>query len=403
MSIRNMRLLLSPQGKACRLLAACIGLLALVLIPSKVMAEEPGRVYATTTAEQEKAFALKEGWAFKQVDPKVFDPDKLQNFIREMREGTFGEQHSLLILHEGKIVWDELFKGYNQPEPDERKFNWRRGVPGRAKLHDFQSSTKSIASLLAGIAVDKGFITDLDAKLETFLPQYEKAILADPRRSKITLRHLLDMKAGFEWDDSVDGNLVLSEPDWVTYVLNKPMKVEPGKDFDYNSGASILIGKIIAEATGQSLGDFADEHLFHPLGINDLFWFGEDLGLAHTGGGLQLWPRDFGKLAQLVLNEGVWNGRQIVSKDWLSKSTFPQSDKAGDGLGYNHQWWLAKSRPGLTNYDITFTWGYGGQHAFIMRSHDLVVVMTAGNYRVAEQGIKAFMESFLPSLRTESD
>lgn len=347
------------------------------------------------------------------LNPDDFDLKAFDGFINAMRSGVYGAQRSLYVRHRGSLVWAERFSNYDEPVVDKRTFNWRRTIDGAGKLHDIQSATKSIGSLLVGIAVDQGHIESIDDPISDYLPAYAALFGESERKRRITVRHLLEMKGGFSWLESLpegsaqevsDAVAVLRHSEYADYVLRRKMIEEPGEVFRYNSGASILLGKVLQNAVGGNLRQFATDNLFAPLGISNWYWIGEDdnQGLPHFGGGLQMFPGDMAKIGQLVLNAGRWGGQQIVSELWIDEST---SSKIGSDaeFGYGYQWWLLKSDDRKSDYDVVFAWGWGHQHIFIFPEREVVMSTNAGNYATNEpRGVAAFRRGLVPTLNTKS-
>ena len=197
-------------------------------------------------------------------------------------------------------------------------------------LHDVRSVTKSVVSLLIGIALDRGLIAGVDQPALAYLPDY--AALRTDDNQRILLRHLLTMTSGLRWnedlpyDDPKNSLRLMNEAaDPYRYVLEQKLVHEPGKWWEYNSGNTMLLGAVLRHATGKELPDFAREALFEPLGITEVEWI--DVPPAHqpaAWGGLRLRPRDMAKIGQLVLNGGTWKGRRIVSADWIAELTQPR-------------------------------------------------------------------------------
>src|SRR3984885_3709563 len=200
-------------------------------------------------------------------------------------------------------------------------------------LHSMQSVTKTVSSVIMGIAVTRGdFKTGLDTPL---LNYFDEATVknVDERKRRITLRNVLTMSTGLDWHEDVpdddprnDFSLMESTDDWVQYVIDKPMAHEPGTVFNYSSGVAELLAYVFAKETGQDLENYGERYLFVPLGM-DHFWKRTPLGLPDTEGGLFLSASDLAKIGYLYLHNGRWDGRQIVSKDWVQHSLTPSTWK----------------------------------------------------------------------------
>ena len=309
----------------------------------------------------------------------------------EFASGKHGFVDGMLVVRRGRIVYektykhdyDELFVGkgapgiYNYYDPGWHPYYKRTG------LHTMQSVSKSVTSALVGIAIRRGEIPGVDVKLLPYLSAFK--VRPDPRRERMTLRHVLTMTAGIRWDEeSTDytdagNNCAAMEgtEDWVQYVLDQPMAEEPGKVFVYNSGATQLLSQLILEATGKPADDYAREHLFTPLGI-DFFWKRTPKGLADTEGGLYLTPRDLARIGYLYLKDGVWEGKRILPKGWVSASTRSTVATNESSFGYGYQWWVI-SRKGPGSFDAYAAWGYGGQLLIVVPELELIAVFTGWN------------------------
>ena len=199
----------------------------------------------------------------------------------------------------------------------------------------------------------------------------------------MTIRHLLTMTAGFEWNESVsyndprnDCSQMEASFDWIKYVITKPMAFEPGQTFAYNSGASQLLAYIFRKATGKDIEEYAAENLFSPLGIDRFYWKRIPTGLVDTEGGLYLSETDLAKIFYLFLKEGNWNGKQLISKEWVIASITPSVTLRQD-VKYGYKWWLH----GYGN-DSKYAWtgsGFGGQLPIIVPEYNIVAVFTAWN------------------------
>ena len=296
---------------------------------------------------------------------------------------TNGNVHAVLVARDGKLLFERYFSGPD--EVDNRKV---RNVTFAADtLHDMKSVSKSVASLALGIAIDRGLIRSVNEPILSFFP--ELSDMRSPERDRLQLVHALTMSMGQKWveatpetgDENNDEARMNRSPDSCRYVLSLPVTAPPGQEFFYNTGALALVSAIMRKATGRPLDEFAREVLFEPLGITAVEWKRRK-GDTDAGGGLRLRPRDMAKIGQLVLSEGRWNGRPIVSKTWIDASMTPRlrvSDTSSYSYGY--LWWLSHS---LHNGQELAWWaalGRGGQSIRIVPALDLVVVVTAGYYQ----------------------
>ncbi len=260
----------------------------------------------------------------------------LDNGIHEaFRAGQLSGLHSVLIIHKGEVVAECHFPG-----DDER---WGDPLvtaqPDGASLHDLRSVTKSIVSLLYGMALSKGLVPSLDESLVEHFPEYAD-LAADPRRREILVRHALSMRMGTEWSE----DLPYTDPrnseiamematDRYRFALDRPLIGEPGLEWTYNGGATAIIAGLIARGVGKPIDVYARETLFEALGIDEFEWVKGDDGIPVAASGLRLSIHDLAKVGKLILDGGAWAGNQIVPADWLKVSMSPHADLP-DGLRY---------------------------------------------------------------------
>jgi CubicO group peptidase (beta-lactamase class C family) len=249
------------------------------------------------------------------------------------------------------------------------------------QAHTMQSVSKSVTSATIGVAITRG---DFKASLDTPVLHWfdaGKVRNVDPRKQRMTLRHVLTMTTGLDWDEDVPyddphngASLMEATRDWVQFVIDQPMAHEPGSTFAYSSGATELLAYIFKKETGQDIEHYAHAHLFGPLGITGYHWKRTPLGVVDTEGGLYLSSGDLAKFGYLYLRNGVWNGQRLLSPEWIQDSLAPHVD-VGGGWRYGYQWWLAPYGDAPR-----YAWsalGIGGQHLFVFPEDDLVVVITA--------------------------
>ena len=283
--------------------------------------------------------------------------------------------HSLLVARHGKLVLEEYFYGFSHDQP-----------------HTMRSASKTFAPLLAGIARDKGAKIDVNTRVLPQFPEYKDFANPDPRKEKITVRDLMTMTSGLACDDNDEnspGNEDVvqeqkAQPDWYKYTLDLPMARDPGGDQAVYCSAGInLLGAIVRNATRTWLPEFFDENVAKPLQIKTYHWNLMPTGDGYAGGGLYLRPRDQLKLGQLYLNGGVWNGKRVISKDWVERSTSRQST-FGKTLGLDHDygygWHLYHFEIGDRSYRAYAAGGNGGQIVMVIPDLDLVVGFTGGAY-----------------------
>jgi CubicO group peptidase (beta-lactamase class C family) len=239
--------------------------------------------------------------------------------------------------------------------------------------HNVYSCTKSVIGALIGIAIEEGYIEGVDVPVLDFFPDRQVANL-DARKEVLTLEHLLTMTSGLDCRDSylhrwVGLEAMRGSEDWSQYVLDLPMVADPGSRFEYCNGASQLLSAILQETTGMTAAEFAEAHLFDPLGITTHSWPANNQGVTLGYANLALHPENMAKIGQLYLNSGEWNGEQIVPEHWVQASTRKYiAATLQDGYGY--QWWIEES-------GIYMALGYAGQFIFVVPDEELVVAFVS--------------------------
>ena len=274
---------------------------------------------------------------------------------------------ALLVIKDGKIVGEQYYNGFTQDHP-----------------HNVMSVSKSMLSAIAGVALQKGYIDKLDSKMLDYLPDYIYEGM-DQRKHDITIRHLLNMRMGIE-RESADNYGVYMElynsDNWVKKTIEYPLIFDPGESMRYNTFITHILSGVITNATGMSTHEFAFKNLFKPMGIDIDFWEQDPQGIYFGGNSMHITPREMAAFGYLYLNDGMLNGKQIISRDWVIFSRSPSTDLAhpnewGSMKNYNYAylWWLGQ----FNHYDCFMAIGYGGQFIFIFPVADLIVVSTAEN------------------------
>jgi CubicO group peptidase (beta-lactamase class C family) len=301
------------------------------------------------------------------------------------RDGRVLGLHTLLVSQGGK----SLFEHYGIGEDE----SWGKPLGtvtfGPTVLHDLRSVTKSIVGMLYGIALADGKVPEPQAKLYDQFPEYAD-LARQPGRERITVAHVLSMTLGTEWDeltiaygDPRNSEVAMElSPDRYRYVLDRAIVGEPGIKWTYNGGATALLGRLITKGTGENLPDYARHVLFDPLGLGPIEWSNGLQGEAAAASGLRMRAPDLVRIGQMVLMDGIWQGKQIVPKAWLRQSTAPSVTIEGN-YRYGWHWYLGEiaiGAPSRTERLISGV-GWGGQRLFLVPALDLVVAMNAGNYR----------------------
>lgn len=261
---------------------------------------------------------------------------------------------SVLIQQQGELVGEQYF---NNASPD--------------YAYNIKSASKSLISLLVGIATEQGEIS-LDETLGDYFPDYFESN-PNPEKASITIRNLLSMQSGLETTSFYNyGRWVISD-NWIEFQLNQPMQEEPGGKMVYSTGTSHLLSVIITKATGMSTKAFADKYLFEPLNIRIGGWDLDPQGYYMGGNNVAMTPQDLLKIGQLMLSGGQWNGKQIVSENWIQDSFKTYTRSNFNPYNYGYMWWNRE----IDEYKVHFAWGFGGQYIFIIQELDAVVIMTS--------------------------
>jgi len=300
--------------------------------------------------------------------------------------------HSVLIIRRGKLLVEAYFHPYTKDH-----------------LHIIYSATKSISSLLVGIALKEGFVPSLDTPILDLFPEYaNKVENLDGRKESLALEHVLSMTDGLDWMDMPyhvkkqgDFLKLLASDDGVKYYLDKPMKEEPGKRYNYNSGSAYMLSALIQETTGRSALDYGREKLFQPLGIAETGWGRYANGIDNGGSELFLRPRDFAAIGCLLLNGGKWDGRQVVPAEWVNELGRPRAKTDFLEYGYSLTWYVDETLPEKS----ISAQGLGGQYLFVIPGLDMVVVFTGGLIGRDEIDIPFYYlrDYILPSVRSEGE
>jgi len=317
--------------------------------------------------------------------------------------GKYPAVHSILVSRNTAKLYQEYFNGY---APD--------------SLHDSRSSFKSIASLLVGIAIDKGLIKTIDRPIYTFFPN-NTAIAHTLEKRKITIKHLLEMRSGLDCDEWSDGGKdceseMEKSSNWIDYSLSVQLKSNPGEKWSYTSCNTMILSGIISKASGMSVMEFAKRYLFDPLEIYKYRWTTDPEGNGMTAGSFYIKPSDMLKIGQLVLNNGLWNGRQLISKEWIKQSTqgiipipeghsFVRISRSQIAYPcqsyYGYSWYNEKIKTSTWQYDTVFASGNGGQYIFIIKELNLTVIFTQGNFGSwkAKQAFDILARYIIPACR----
>lgn len=277
--------------------------------------------------------------------------------------------HSIQILRHNKLLLDAYFYPYT----------------GKS-LHEVASVTKSITSTLVGIAIDKQFIPGVSEPAFKYFPGFH---MMDTLKQSVTIENLITMQSGLDCganlsDPAINVDRRLAEirgcPDWIACALQIPMAVKPGQKFAYCNANCHLLSAIVQKSTGKSLAGFGAQELFTALGITNFYWPADPQGINYGWADLQLHPYDMLRIGQLMLHNGKWKDKQLVSQSWLKAATKAHVKQTGGTDGYGYYWWV----PGGNYPDVFEAVGRGGQRITIWPSNDMVIVFTGGGFNTAD-------------------
>jgi CubicO group peptidase (beta-lactamase class C family) len=323
------------------------------------------------------------------LDPESagLDARHLSTIGAAIRNGRLRNLHAVVVMRRGRLVFEQYFTGHDE----------RLGRPlgevafGPDTLHDVRSVTKSVVSVLYGIALEDGHVPPLECPLLEAHPDYPD-LAGDTSRMQIRVKHALSMTMGTEWNEGIpysdprnDERRMAAAPDRYRFILDRPLVTPPGERWNYNGGATAVIAALVARGTGRPLLDYARERLFAPLGIEHLDWMSDNDREPSAAAGLRLRPRDIAKIGQLVLDGGRWANRQVVPAAWLKESVEPRVD-VEPLVRYGYFWWLGAASVGDVPAPWVGAFGNGGQRLFVLPELELVVAVTAGRYNEPDGG-----------------
>jgi CubicO group peptidase (beta-lactamase class C family) len=323
------------------------------------------------------------------------DTGKIVTLTKQILADTFPDIHSMLICRHGKLIYENYFAG-----EDEIVGGAPVGYVNHTidDLHDCRSVSKSFTSACIGIAVKQGFIKSIDEPIFPYFKEYAKYF--DSAKRKITIRNLLTMTSGLEWDEKISYlNSKNSETqmdrsdDPISFILSRKLTSTPGTIWNYSGASATLLGEILRKATGERLDKFAGKNLFAPLGIRKYQWVSmlKNKNITAAAWGLRLRPRDLVKFGLLYMNYGKWGNTQILDTDWVKHSLNAEVSRPSESpnipRGYGFQFWtdilvVYQHKTDIHQYktDIPYANGNGGQLIYFWRSMDILVVFTGGNY-----------------------
>lgn len=347
---------------------------------------------------------ISDGWQITQPAAVSLSKEPLHAIHQDIQNGRYGYIDAFLVARHGKLIFEQYYE-YNYPSIYKHEaatpgalvindpsgpynyFNpWWHPYYRNTTLHSMQSVTKSVVSAVVGIALSRGDFPDLDTPVLQFFDEANVENV-DGRKRDMTLRDLLTMSDGLLWDESLPYNdpdnsfaVMAKAHNWVQYTLDLPMGKEPGTVFNYNSGATLVLGHIFRLATGIDIEEYAVENLFTPLGINDYYWDRTPYGLTDTQEGLYISARSLAKIAQLFLQKGRWQEEQVIPAAWIEESIAPQYPTGkSDDEAYGYLWWSQPYTFKGKTVRAYFGKGFGGQRPIFLPELELVIVLTGWN------------------------
>jgi CubicO group peptidase (beta-lactamase class C family) len=365
------------------------------------------------------------GWATASPGSVGLDEHVLLKLDTDMTSGEYSRMmDSFAVFRCGKKVFERTYphdyaKIHGKEAGERGPYNER--LTGRynyfdpywfpyfhgTDLHTMQSVSKTVTSAIIGAAMQRG---DFKAGLDTPVLKYfdtTKVKNVDDRKRRMTLRDLLTMTAGLDWNDEGfltgdphnDTSLMEASDDWVQYTIDKPMTAEPGKVWNYDSGATELLAYIFQKETGEDIDDYGQKYVFAPLGIRHE-WKRTYLGVVDTEGGLYLNGSDLAKIGYLYLHDGMWDRQRIVSSEWVKESVTPYFQTDEPQFKYGLKWWLYKL-PDSTE-SVWMARGFGGQSLQVFPKEGLIVTFTAWDILPNSTGKEPAPSDFLAAVKAKT-
>ena len=324
--------------------------------------EVPGLAALSELPYRLRPPAAGSGWEVAAPAEVGLSEKHLQGTVRAITRGEAGLLNSLVIVRHGKLVLEEYFHGW-----------------GREDVHEMQSAAKSVASLLVGIARDRGAIGGVDTPVLEWFP--ERAAECGPGWEKVTLEHLLTMTAGLDRDPRETWRAPSPGPGALDDAFSYRVAHEPGSRYLYNNADVELLSSILLRATGVHADELAARVLFAPLGITAWDWEqGRTDGYPAMAGALQLRPLDMARIGQMVLDAGRWQGRQVVSEEWIAESTAPRVDPGPGSHMYGYLWTRLDAPLDAGPHPVITAAGHGSQFIHVVPALETVIVITGGNH-----------------------
>ena len=293
-------------------------------------------------------------WKLSSLGAQGINSDILLPGLAKLEDSR--TRQAFILMRNGYIVFEQYYNGSSAKDSN-----------------NVASVSKSILSALIGIAMQQGHITSVEDRLAEHLPKYF-AEVGDQRLLDLTIRDMLTMTHGLDWRENDSDRALNRSGDWVAEILALPIINERGTLFNYSTGASHVLSALLTEATGMSTCEFAHRYLLEPLGVEAEFWGVDPQGYFAGGHSVSLTAREVARFGQLFLNEGSWQGQQLVPGWWVAASTTARFDIGNSYAGYGYYWWLNR----MSIYDMYSALGAGGQILHVIPDLDIVMVTTHG-------------------------
>jgi Beta-lactamase len=379
----------------------------------------------TATMQTEKIPWPTKGWATGSPANAGVDEQVLARLDKDMASGKYSQMIDCFsVFRCGKKIFERTYahdyaKLYGKEAGERGPYNER--LAGRynyfdpywhpyyhgTDLHSMQSVSKTITSVIIGAAMQRG---DFKSGLDTPVLKYfdvSKVKNVDDRKRRMTLRDLLTMSSGLNWNDEGfltgdsqnDTSLMEASDDWVQFAIDKPMAAEPGKVWNYSSGDTQLFAYIFEKETGWDIDDYGQRYLFAPLGIRHE-WKRTYLGVVDTEGGLYLTGSDLAKIGYLYMNDGMWDGQRIVSNEWVKESLTPYFQTDEPPFKYGFKWWLYPVAD-----SVEYVWiarGFGGNNLQVFSKEGLIVTFTGWDILPSSTGKEPMPPDFLALVKTKT-
>jgi len=305
--------------------------------------------------------------------------DELHDLMKQQNAGSDSKVYSMVTVKDGVIIDEFYHEGYDAES-----------------TFPFHSCSKSVTGTLIGIALNQRYIGSIDDPISKYLDKVNEQ--EDTHKRDITIKDLLTNTSGLDWDEwnSYDvWNAFRSAPDWVDFILGRDLVYTPGEHFTYSTGNTHLLSAILEKATGKNQLEYAKEVLLTPLGMESVAWGADPQGITDGGNGIVMTARDGARFGQMCLQNGLWEGEQIVPEEWFKESTTPKNGGYGDANGsYGYQWWIQSYK----GYDMYYAYGFGGQYIFIVPELDMVNVITSNNPEHSYRAREYFTEYVLDAV-----